>query len=185
MDRMARNTQACLLFQIRTVDSYPEPIVQNQLRTEAFFSRGSHNDGPSKARRVAGRLSHWFICPPSAVESMFAFIDNVAERRKKKREKITHPSRLRVKRQRDASDSLSCRRNGCTTEFTEVGTLRAGRVGGGFVGLNCVITVWGNYGNFWTGFDFCAANDAEEFGVYGRGGALPDVGNWGPYWDFL
>src|SRR5450631_3949393 len=48
---------------------------------------------------------------PFAVESMFAFIDNVAERRKKKREKITHPSRLRVKRRGDARDSLSLRRN--------------------------------------------------------------------------
>jgi hypothetical protein len=37
---------------------------------------------------------------------MFAFIDNVAERRKKKREKITHPSKLRVKRKGDARDSL-------------------------------------------------------------------------------
>jgi hypothetical protein len=44
--------------------------------------------------------------------------------------------------------------------------------------------VWVNYGNFWTGFDFCAANDAKEFGVYGGGSALPDVGNWGHYWDF-
>jgi hypothetical protein len=61
---------------------------------------------------------------------MFAFIDNVAERRKKKREKITHPSRLRVKRRGDARDSLSLRRNEFTTEFTEVGTLRVGRVGG-------------------------------------------------------
>ena len=145
MDRMARNTQACLWFQIRTVDSYPEPIVQNQLRTEAFFSRGNHNDGPSKARRVAGRLSYWFICPPFAVEWMFAFIDNVAERRKKKREKITHPSRLRVKRQGDARDSLSLRRNGFTTEFTEVGTLRVGRVGGACwveAGNYCVGELW-------------------------------------------
>ncbi len=55
---------------------------------------------------------------------------------------------------------------------------------GNFVGLSRVIIVWGNYGNFWTGFDFCAANDAEEFGVYGGGGALPDVGNWGHYGDF-
>jgi hypothetical protein len=62
---------------------------------------------------------------------MFAFIDNVAERRKKKTEKITHPSRLRVKRR---GDSLSLRRNGFTTEFTEVGTLRVGRVGGTSVG---------------------------------------------------
>jgi hypothetical protein len=65
---------------------------------------------------------------------MFAFIDNVAERRDKKREKITHPSRLRVKRRRDARDSLSLRRNGFTTEFMEVGTLRVGRVGGTLLG---------------------------------------------------
>jgi hypothetical protein len=65
---------------------------------------------------------------------MFAFIDNVAERRKKKREKITQPSRLRVKRQGDARDSLSLRRNGFTTEFTEVGTLRVGRVGVALLG---------------------------------------------------
>jgi hypothetical protein len=64
---------------------------------------------------------------------MFAFIDNVAERRKKKREKITHPSRLRVKRRGDARDSPSLR-NGFTTEFTEVGTLRVGRVGGTLLG---------------------------------------------------
>ncbi len=89
-----------------------------------------------------------------------------------------------MKRQGDGRDSLSLRRNGFTTEFTEVGILRVGRVGGGFVGLSCVITVWGNYGNFWTGFDFCAANDAKKFGVYGGGSALPDVGNWGHYWDF-
>src|ERR1700722_5808066 len=57
-------------------------------------------------------------------------------------------------------------------------------VGGNFVGLRRVVSGWGNYGKFWTGFDFCAANDAEEFGVYGGGGALPDVGNWGHYWDF-
>ncbi len=63
---------------------------------------------------------------------MFAFIDNVAERRKKK--KIAHPSRLRVKRRGDARDSLSLRRNEFTTEFTEVGTLRVGRVGGTSVG---------------------------------------------------
>jgi hypothetical protein len=50
--------------------------------------------------------------------------DNVVERRKKKREKITHPSRLRVKRQGDARDSLSVRRTGFTTELKEVGTLR-------------------------------------------------------------
>jgi hypothetical protein len=55
---------------------------------------------------------------------------------------------------------------------------------GNFVGLRRVITVWGNHGKLWTGFDFCAANDAEEFGVYGGGSALPDVGNWGHYWDF-
>jgi hypothetical protein len=73
---------------------------------------------------IAGRLSYSFISPPSAVESMFAFIDNVAERRKKKREKITHPSRLKVKRQEAARDLLSLRRNGFTTKFTEVGTLR-------------------------------------------------------------
>jgi hypothetical protein len=60
------------------------------------------------------------------VESLFAFIDNVAERRKMKREKIMHPS----KRQGDARDSLSLRRNGFTTEFTEAGTLRIERVGG-------------------------------------------------------
>jgi hypothetical protein len=65
---------------------------------------------------------------------MFAFIDNVAERRKKKREKVTYPSRLRVKRRGDARDSLSLRRNEFTTEFTEVGTLRVGRVGGTSVG---------------------------------------------------
>jgi hypothetical protein len=64
------------------------------------------------------------------VESLFAFIDNVAERRKMKREKITHPSRLGVKRQGDARDSLSLRRNGSTTEFTVAGTLRIERVGG-------------------------------------------------------
>ena len=98
-------------------------------------------------------------------------------------EKITHPSRLGVNRQGDARDSLSLRRNGFTTEFTEVGILRVGGVGEALSGWR-VFTVWGNYGNFWTGFDFCAANDAKEFGVYGGGGALPDVGNWGHYWDF-
>jgi hypothetical protein len=61
---------------------------------------------------------------------MFAFIDNVAERRRKKREKITHPSRLRVKRRGDARDSLSSRRNGFTTEFA----VRVGRVGGTSLG---------------------------------------------------
>jgi hypothetical protein len=65
---------------------------------------------------------------------MFAFIDNVAERRKKKREKLTHPARLRVKRRGDARDSLSLRRNEFTTELTEVGTLRVGRVGGTSLG---------------------------------------------------
>jgi hypothetical protein len=65
---------------------------------------------------------------------MFAFIDNVAERRKKKREKITHPSKLRVKRPGDARDSLSLRRNGFTTDLTEVGTLRVGRIGGTLLG---------------------------------------------------
>jgi hypothetical protein len=65
---------------------------------------------------------------------MFAFIDNVAERGKKKREKITHPSSLRVKRRGDARDSLSLRQNGFSTEFTEVGTLRVGRVGGTLLG---------------------------------------------------
>jgi hypothetical protein len=57
------------------------------------------------------------------VESRLAFIDNVAERRKKKTEKITHPLRLRVRRHGDARDSLSLRRNGFTPDFTEVGTL--------------------------------------------------------------
>ena len=57
-------------------------------------------------------------------------------------------------------------------------------VGGNFVGLRRVVSGWGNYGKFWTGFDFCAANDAEESGVYGGGGGLPDVGNWGHYRDF-
>jgi site-specific recombinase XerD len=47
----------------------------------------------------------------------------------KKREKITQPSRLRVKRQGDARDSPSLRRNGFTTELTKVGTLRAGGLG--------------------------------------------------------
>jgi hypothetical protein len=65
---------------------------------------------------------------------MFAFIDNVAERRKKKREKITHPSRRRVKRRGDARDSLSLRRNGFTIEFTEVEAQRVGRVGGTLLG---------------------------------------------------
>jgi hypothetical protein len=65
---------------------------------------------------------------------MFAFIDNVVERRKKKREKTTYPSRLRAKRRGDARDSLSLRRNGFTTEFTQVGTLRVGRVGGTLLG---------------------------------------------------
>ena len=60
---------------------------------------------------------------------MFAFIDNVAERRKKKRQKIAHRSRFRVKRRGDARDSLSLRRNGFTTELTKVGTLRAGGLG--------------------------------------------------------
>ena len=83
----------------------------------------------------------------------------------------------------DARDSLSLRRNGFATEFTG-GRNAEGRVGGNFVGLRRVITLWGNYGNFWTGFDFCAADDEEEFRVYGGGGALPDVGNWGHYWDF-
>jgi hypothetical protein len=46
----------------------------------------------------------------------------------------THPSRLRVKRQGDARDSLSLRPNGFTTEFTEVGTLRVRRVGGTLLG---------------------------------------------------
>jgi hypothetical protein len=46
---------------------------------------------------------------------MFAFIDNVAERRKKKREKTTHPSKLRVKRPGDARIP-EFGRNGFTTE---------------------------------------------------------------------
>jgi hypothetical protein len=41
---------------------------------------------------------------------MVAFIDNVVDRRKKKREKTTHPSRLRVKRRGDARDSQSLTR---------------------------------------------------------------------------
>ena len=56
---------------------------------------------------IAGRLSYSFISPPSAVESMFAFIDNVVDRGEKKTEKMTHPSRLKVKRRRDARDSQS------------------------------------------------------------------------------
>jgi hypothetical protein len=38
---------------------------------------------------------------------MFAFIDNVVDRGEKKTEKMTHPSRLKVKRRRDARDSQS------------------------------------------------------------------------------
>jgi hypothetical protein len=83
------------------------------------------------ARRKAELLLYF---SPFALESMFAFIDSVAERRKKRRERITHPSRLRVKVRGDARDSLSLRRNGFTTEFREVGTLKVGRVGGTLLG---------------------------------------------------
>jgi hypothetical protein len=53
---------------------------------------------------------------------------------KEEKGKETHPSRLRVKRQGDARDPLSLRRNGFNTEFTEVGTLRVRRVGGTLLG---------------------------------------------------
>jgi hypothetical protein len=99
------------------------------LRRTTGVNQAQRRSEQGSSRREKAELLLYFS--PFAVESMFAFIDNVAERRKKKTEKITHPSRLRVKRR---GDSLSLRRNGFTTEFTEVGTLRVGRVGGTSVG---------------------------------------------------
>ena len=65
---------------------------------------------------------------------MFTFIDNVAELREEQREKITHASKLRVKRLGDARVSLSLRRNDFTTELAEVRALRVERVGGTLLG---------------------------------------------------
>ena len=88
------------------------------LRRTTGVNQAQRRSEQGSSRREKAELLLYFS--PFAVESMFAFIDNVAERRKKKTEKITHPSRLRVKRRGDASDSLSLRRNGFATEFTEV-----------------------------------------------------------------
>ena len=102
------------------------------LRRTTGVNQAQRRSEQGSSRREKAELLLYLS--PFAVESMFAFIDNVAERRKKKREKLTHPSRLRVKRRGDARDSLSLRRNEFTTELTEVGTLRVGRVGGTSLG---------------------------------------------------